>query len=67
MTGPAVLDEMLIFNRWGQVVYEGNDPNGWDGRFDGEPAPAEVYVYLAKFRFPNGDQLEYKGDLTLIR
>jgi gliding motility-associated-like protein len=67
VVGPANLDELLVFNRWGQVVYQGNDPDGWDGRFKGEPAPPEVYVYLATFRFPNGDEIEYKGDVTLIR
>ena len=67
VTGPAVLDELLVFNRWGQVVYEGSNPDGWDGRFKGELAPPEVYAYLGTFRFPNGDKIEYKGDVTLIR
>jgi len=67
VTGVGTLDELLVFNRWGQLVYEGSDPNGWDGRFDGENAPAEVYVYRAVFIFPGGDKEEFKGDVTLIR
>ena len=54
-------------NRWGQVVYEGADSEGWDGDFSGKQAPPEVYVYLATFRYPNGDKEEHKGDVTLIR
>ena len=65
--GPAELDVLLIFNRWGQLVFESGDPDGWDGTFKGEPAPPEVYVYLAKYRFPNGEIREFKGDVTLIR
>ena len=65
--GNIQLTEFVIFNRWGQVVYDNADPEGWDGEFNGEPAPPEVYVYVAKFRFPNGDTQVEKGDVTLIR
>jgi gliding motility-associated-like protein len=67
ITGVGVLDNLLVFNRWGQLVYEGSDPDGWDGKFNGEDVPPEVYVYLGTVRFPNGDTQEYKGDVTLIR
>lgn len=67
VVGVGVLDDLLVFNRWGQLVYQGSDPEGWDGRFNGTDAPPEVYVYLATIRFPNGDKQEYKGDVTLIR
>ncbi len=38
--------KMLIFNRWGQFVYESDDITiGWDGIVDGKLCPGEVYVY----------------------
>jgi gliding motility-associated-like protein len=61
------LVQLLVFNRWGQVVYEGSDDTGWDGRRDGEPAPPEVYTYIAKLRAPSGRIISDKGDVTLIR
>jgi gliding motility-associated-like protein len=61
------LVQLLVFNRWGQVVYDGNDDIGWDGRRGGEPAPPEVYTYIAKLRAPSGRILTDKGDVTLIR
>lgn len=67
ITGNIEIIEMLVFNRWGQVVYEGITRDGWDGRRGGEPAPAEVYVYLIKLRQPNGRIVTEKGDVTLIR
>lgn len=67
VTGPAVMENLIVANRWGQVVYEGADPQGWDGTFGGKDAPPEVYVYLATFRYPNGDKEEHKGDVTLVR
>jgi gliding motility-associated-like protein len=63
----AELIEFLVYNRWGQLVFEGDNADGWDGTFDGEAAPAEVYVYVMKFRFPNGNVETRKGDVTLIR
>ncbi len=67
VTGDGILDDLLVFNRWGQLVYQGADLNGWNGDFDGEDAPAEVYVYRAIFVFPDGSKDEFKGDVTLIR
>jgi hypothetical protein len=58
---------MLVFNRWGQVVYEGTDEDGWNGRREGEVAPPEVYTYVIKLRNPNGQIILEKGDVTLIR
>jgi gliding motility-associated-like protein len=66
LVGNIELVEMIIFNRWGQLVYEGNDPDGWDGRYNGEPAPPEVYVYIIKLERPDGVITE-KGDVTLVR
>ena len=45
---------LKIRNRWGELVFENTDfqPNtlslGWDGEFNGQPAPAGVYVYEAE-------------------
>ncbi|RLD22239.1 MAG: hypothetical protein DRI69_01765 [Bacteroidetes bacterium] len=67
ITGNGILDELLVFNRWGQLVYQGSDLIGWNGDFNGEIAPAEVYAYRAIFLFAGGGKEEFKGDVTLIR
>ena len=37
-----------VFNRWGQLIFQTNDPNTkWDGTFKEVLCPIEVYVYLA--------------------
>lgn len=58
---------LLIWSRWGELVYEGNSPEGWDGTFDGEAAPSDVYVYLLLIRLPNGTEEKRHGDVTLLR
>lgn len=46
---------MLIFNRWGQLLYETDDINApWDGTYDGEKVPPDSYVYKI---FAKGTQL----------
>ena len=39
-----------IFNRWGQLIYETNDPEqGWDGKLNGEYVPHGAYIYYLNF------------------
>jgi gliding motility-associated-like protein len=55
-----------IFNRWGQLIYETNDPEkGWDGRLNGEYVPAGAYVYYLKFDNVD-DKFEKIGTVTVI-
>lgn len=61
---------MRLYNRWGNVVYEGGDVNsGWDGYFGSGKAPAGSYVYMVEYAFygeEKSPKLE-KGVFTLVR
>jgi len=60
--------DMVVFDRWGEKVYESNDPNfEWFGAYKGQPAPTGVYVYVASMVFNDGSRKEYKGSLTLLK
>ena len=65
--------QLLIFNRWGQLIFETDDPTiGWDGNVDGSPAPLGTYVYSAVLTsFESGIQasidIKNTGTVTLIR
>lgn len=57
-----------IYNRWGQVVFESNNPFiGWDGTFNGATQPIGVYAYTLEAIFFDGTKTRKKGDITLIR
>lgn len=60
---------MGVWNRWGELIFESNDPEvGWDGRSkNGSASPAGVYVYVVKITGPRGEPFEFKGFATLIK
>jgi len=60
--------ELLIFNRWGELIFESKDVNiGWDGYYKGKLSQSDVYVYQLNITFINGDKLTKVGDVTLLR
>lgn len=57
-----------IYNRWGELVFEGNNINqGWDGTYKGEAQDMETFVYQVKVKFFNGKFGEKGGEVTIIR
>ena len=64
----AIDFEFLIFNRWGELIYQTTDQNfGWDGSYNGILAPDGVYVYKAKVRDREYKVHDFKGMITLLR
>jgi gliding motility-associated-like protein len=54
---------MLIFNRWGQMLFETEDINeGWDGKVNGRLCPIGTYFYLIKFTTECSNGIEKSGD-----
>ncbi|MBI3136856.1 MAG: PKD domain-containing protein [Bacteroidetes bacterium] len=61
--------DFKIYNNWGQVIFETQDPlsMGWNGIFKDEPQPMGVYVYVAKVTTYDGVEHVLSGDVSLIR
>jgi len=60
--------QLSIFNKWGQQLFNTSDPEGyWDGKFNGEYVPTDAYVYLIVYRTPEGQTLEKRGTVTVLR
>lgn len=48
---------MLIFDRWGEKIYETNDPTqGWNGTFKGQECKMDTYIYKISYKFLYGSQ-----------
>jgi gliding motility-associated-like protein len=59
---------MMIFNRWGEIIFESNDINkGWDGTFNGADCQQDVYAYSLKVTSLNDESYEYSGVIHLLR
>jgi gliding motility-associated-like protein len=59
---------LAIFNRWGQLVFEAEDPrSGWNGTLNGKEMEQAVYVYYLKAAFDDLTVRTFKGSLTLLR
>lgn len=67
------VQSLTIFNRWGQMVFQRRDfpanaqNMGWDGNFNGHPAPADAYVYMVEVICENAQVVAIHGSVTLVR
>lgn len=72
--GVERIEFFQIFDRWGNKVHEVKQVNGnplgsavWDARLNGTLVEPGVYVYIARVLFTDGEELDYKGDVTVVR
>lgn len=71
--GPQVasIKSMRIYDRWGELKFEGNNlllpDEGWDGTFLGKPAMEGVYAYVIIFQLQFGDEFTRGGNVSLLR
>lgn len=60
--------EMLIFNRWGELIYQTtNEGKPWDGQSGGQNAQQGVYPYRFVVFGEDGINREFLGHVTLTR
>lgn len=57
-----------IFNRWGEVVYQSNDPaENWDGKVNGNIPASGVYVYVVNAKGADNKTYTFNGTVSLIQ
>jgi len=58
----------VIYNRWGQKLYEWTDPaDGWDGTFNGRDVAQGVYFCHVEALGADGIKYHFKRDVNLLR
>jgi len=60
---------LKIFNRWGALVFETDDPSmdgGWDGQMKGKQVQAGVYIFVVEYTH-EFEQGQVSGDVTVMR
>jgi gliding motility-associated-like protein len=60
---------MLIFNRWGEIVFETRDASiGWDGTYNGDYAQDGIYTWKIEFKSRVNDKKYVKvGHVNMMR
>ncbi|MFI5163798.1 MAG: gliding motility-associated C-terminal domain-containing protein, partial [Bacteroidia bacterium] len=60
--------KLIIYNRWGEIVYEGIDPKkGWDGVFKEKMENTAVFDYYLTYKLITGAEGSKKGNISLVR
>jgi gliding motility-associated-like protein len=60
--------EFLIFNRWGELIYESYDPYfRWEGDYNGVIIQDQVLVYKAQIKDLEGNMHLFEGIITLLK
>jgi len=68
MYGIKELNYFRVYNRWGQLVFETQDPKqGWDGRQRSAPAEMQTVVWMLEAIGADGKTYRAKGSTVLIR
>ncbi|MFT6244953.1 MAG: gliding motility-associated-like protein [Salibacteraceae bacterium] len=73
--GPFEAVVFNIYNNWGELIFTSNENDyisswedlGWNGMYNGEPAPMGVYTWTFVVRMANDQLVKDSGDVTLIR
>ncbi len=61
--------ELLIYNRWGEIIFESHDIEAsWDGTYNGEIVPTGVYNWTIRTKDSiNDGKYVWAGSINLIR
>ena len=66
--GEVLQFKMMIYNRWGETIYIGQDAkSGWDGTYDQALVPEGVYAYWIEFSYFDNKHYTFRGTLTVLK
>ena len=71
--GVTEIQTLRIFDRWGNQLFlnehfqQGDELEGWDGRYRGQDMNPGVFVWQAVVEFVDGAVEVFAGDVTLYR
>lgn len=61
--------ELLIFNRWGEVIWESHDPSAkWDGTYGGKFVQNGTYTWVVRTKdIINDGKYEFNGFVNILK
>lgn len=70
ISGVDIYDfQLLIFNRWGEIIWEANDPAArWDGTYNGTRVQQGVYTWTIRTKdVINDAKYEWNGFINVLK
>jgi len=61
------VEQLRIFNRWGQLIFQEFSNESWDGTFNGVQVELGDYFYQAEISCIDGARIFRKGEIMLVR
>lgn len=59
---------VIVFNRWGEVVYSSDNVNfKWDGTYNNQLVRDGTYVWKMEYETNEGEEFEITGHVTVLR
>jgi gliding motility-associated-like protein len=66
--GKLLQFKMVVYSRWGNVVFQSNDPQkGWNGTIGGQVQNTGVFIWVCSYQLEGADPKTENGTVTLIR
>ncbi len=62
----VTVNQLIVYDRWGEKVFESTDGTAWDGTFRDQDLNTAVFYYYAEVETVEGVQT-HQGNVTLIR
>lgn len=60
--------KFVVFNQWGEKIFESSTQSlAWDGTHKGKAQPSGVYIYVCDIVLRNGERIQRKGSINLVR
>jgi gliding motility-associated-like protein len=61
---------LRIYNRWGEIIFESNDPEEiWDGSHNGKVIAPMMYAFVVSYKsldFPEREKITRRGGIFLV-
>jgi gliding motility-associated-like protein len=65
--GTVIINKFQIVNNFGQIVFNNEVTQGWDGYHNGAEAPPGTYYYIIQYTCKDGKSFSRLGDINLLR
>lgn len=59
--------DFRIYTRWGELIFQSTQANGWDGQYKGQSAMQGTYVWMLSYKNQSGEPIRDSGTFVLLR